>query len=168
MNVRYSTEELCSICYDSYEESSGHDAVRLNCQHAFGRKCIIQWALESNICPFCSLETIPAEFRARENVFRRLANRTVFAIEPEHRFDFAVGLLLALCMGCMLNVIYQVNPDAPFGNGVAVLLFDAVVAASCGHIFRDPDPAFRNCLLGAVIGFVFSALVISIAIICTE
>ena len=168
MNVRYSTEEFCSICYDSYEESSGHDAVRLNCQHAFGRKCIIQWALESNICPFCSLETIPAEFRARENVFRRLANRTVFAIDPEQRFDFAVGLFLALYLACMLAVNYQFNPDSPFGNGVGVLLFDAVGAASCGAIFRDPDPAFRNFLLGAVIGFVFSALVISIAIICTE
>ena len=168
MNVRYSTEEFCSICYDSYEESSGHDAVRLNCQHAFGRKCIIQWALESNICPYCSLETIPAEFRARESVLRRLANRTVFTFDPAQSLDFAFGLFLASCMGNALAYNYRVNPDSPFGNGVCVLLFDAVGAASCGAIFRDPDPAFRNFLLGAVIGFVISALVISIAITFTE
>ena len=83
MNIRYSTEEFCSICHDSYEESSGHDAVRLNCQHAFGRKCIIHWALKKNICPVCRLETIPADFPGRESVFRRLANRTIFGLTPE-------------------------------------------------------------------------------------
>ena len=98
MNIRYSTEEFCSICYDSYEESPGHDAVRLDCQHAFGRKCIVSWALAGNTCPVCGLETIPAEFTGRESIFRRLANRTIFGITLEQKIGLALGLFVILYM----------------------------------------------------------------------
>ena len=101
MNIR-STEEFCSICHDSYEESSGHDVVRLNCQHAFGRKCIIHWALENNICPDCGLKTIPAEFSGRESIFRRLANRTIFELTQEQKFEILVILCATVFAGGMV------------------------------------------------------------------
>ena len=136
MNIRYSTEEFCSICHDSYEESSGHDAVRLNCQHAFGRKCIIHWALENNTCPVCRLETIPAKLRGRESIFRRLENRTIFGLAPEYNFFvLLVGLLVI-----------------------------AAVAAICGACYIGLDHPltlnFRLISQGAIIGLVLSVLII--------
>ena len=151
MNIRYSTEEFCSICYDSYEESSGHDAVRLNCQHAFGRKCIIRWALVSDICPVCGLETIPAEFH-------RLAERTIFGLTREQKSGL-LGLFLALYGGLLTASHYTINPDSAISKDVGRLLLLAV----CGAYLRGRAPTFRSFLLGAVIGFGLSALFICVA-----
>ena len=161
MNIRYSTEEFCSICYDSYEESPGHDAVRLNCQHAFGRKCIVHWALESNKCPVCGLATIPAELRGRERIFRRLENRTIFDPATEQKMGLFAGLCSSLCLGCLVAVDYKINPDREIGNGVAILLVAAATAAGCGASMRGPDPRtlyYSSCSLGAAIGYGLSAL----------
>ena len=164
MNIRYSTEEFCSICYDSYEESPGHDAVRLNCQHAFGRKCIIHWALESNKCPVCGLETIPAELRGRVSLFRRLANRTIFAPATEQGFELLFGFCVALLTGCMVTNRYMVRPDSAIGNGVDPLLFIATCVAGCIAYFRaTDDPNCSSLFLGAFIGYGLSALFIWIA-----
>ena len=166
MNVRYSTEEFCSICYDSYEESSGHDAVRLNCQHAFGRQCIIQWALKSNICPGCGLETIPTEVRESARSFRRLANRAIFHLDQELIASIAFGFFLAVYMGALFLINFTVNPDTALGNGVLSLI-SAGLGSACFSVFScGQDPSiifFRLHLLGAAIGFGFSALVLSIA-----
>ena len=163
MNIRSSTEEFCSICYDSYEESSGHDVVRLDCQHAFGRKCIIHWALENNICPDCGLKTIPAEFSGRESIFRRLANRTIFGLTPEQKFGLLTGLCAALFTGCMVAVSYIDQPDSAIGNGVDILLLSAACAAGCSAYFRGTDPNSSSFFLGGVIGYGLSALLIWIA-----
>ena len=166
MNVRYSTEEFCSICYDSYEESSGHDAVRLNCQHAFGRKCIIQWALESNICPVCGLETFPAEVRESACVFRRLADRPIFGLDHEQKFYMAFGFFFALFLGSLIAFHHKFHPDTPIGNGVETLLFSAVGTAGCTAFFRGRDHwsiTFRLHLFGAAIGLGFSFLIALIA-----
>ena len=163
MNIRSSTEEFCSICYDSYEESSGHDVVRLDCQHAFGRKCIIHWALENNICPDCGLNTIPAEFSDRESIFRRLANRTIFGLTPEQKFELLAGLCAALFSGYMVAVSDIVQPDSAIGNDVNLLLLCAACAAGCSAYFRGPDSNSSSLFLGAVIGYGLSALLIWIA-----
>ena len=166
MNVRYSTEDFCCICYDSYEESSGHDAVRLNCLHAFGRKCIIQWALESNICPVCGLETFPAEVRECESVFRRLADRPIFGLDHEQKFNLAFGFIYALLVGSLIASHHKFHPDSPFGNGVETLLFSTVGTAGCTAFFRGRDHrsiVLRLSLLGTAIGFGFIFLVVLIA-----
>ena len=164
MNIRYSTEDFCSICYGPYEESSEHDAVRLACQHAFGRKCIVSWALEGNICPVCGLETIPAEFTGRESIFRRLANRTIFGLAPEQKTGLALGVFLTLYVGFMVAVNYKIHPDSAIGNGVNSFLHSAAGAASCSAFFRGREPrALSSFLLGAVIGLGLSALIMSIA-----
>ena len=163
MNIRYSTEEFCSICYGSYEDSPGHDAVRLNCQHAFGRKCIIRWASVRNICPVCGLETIPAEFSGRESIFRRLANRTIFGLTPEQKFELLAGLCAALFSGCMVAVSDIVQPDSAIGNAVNLLLLCAACAAGCSAYFRGTDPNSSSFFLGGVIGYGLSALLIWIA-----
>ena len=164
MNIRYSTEEFCSICYDSYEESPGHDAVRLNCQHAFGRKCIVHWALESNKCPVCGLATIPAELRGRERIFRRLENRTIFDPAPEQRFELLFGFFAALLTGCTVACRYMVRPDSAIGNGVDPLLLGATCVTGCIAYFRaTDDPNRSSFFLGAFIGYGLSALFIWIA-----
>ena len=153
MNIRYSTEEFCSICYDSYEDSPGHDAVRLNCQHAFGRKCIIRWASVSNICPVCGLETIPAEFH-------RLAERTIFGLTQEQTSGL-LGLFVALYGGLLTASHYAINPDYAISKDVGFLLLAAGLAACGAYLGRAPT--FRSFLQGAVIGFGLSALLIWIA-----
>ena len=170
MNIRYSTEEFCSICHDSYKESSGHDAVRLDCQHAFGRKCIIHWALEKNRCPVCRLETIPAGFPERESVFRRLANRTIFGLAPEQKIELLAGLFHGLLLGLVVSVDCDIHPAS--GNGVNSLLFNAA-AAAISSAFAAIISAFNVdlypsisifCLiyLGLAIGLGLSALSIRI------
>ena len=160
MNIRSPIEELCSICFDSYEESSGHDVVRLDCQHAFGRKCIIHWALENNICPDCGLKTIPAEFSGRGSIFRRLANRTIFGLTPEQKFELLFGLCATLFTGSMVAGSYMVRPDSAIGNGVDSLLLSATCLTGCIAYFRATD---RSLFLGAFIGYGLSALSIWIA-----
>ena len=165
MNIRYSTEEFCSICHDSYEESSGHDAVRLNCQHAFGRKCIIHWALQNNICPVCRLETIPAKFPGRESVFRRLANRTIFGLTPAQKIGLLVGLFCGFLLSYGISVDCDTHPVS--GNAVDYLLFYAVIAAiisiSAFHINQNPPILYyRSIYLGLAVGMGLSALIISI------
>ena len=155
MNIRYSTEEFCSICHDSYEESSGHDAVRLNCQHAFGRKCIIRWALVSNICPVCGLETIPADFR-------RLAERTIFGPTREQKSGL-LGLSVALYGGLLTASHHTINPDFAISKYVGRLLLLAAGLAVCGAYLGDRAPTFRSFLQGAVFGIGLSALLIWIA-----
>ena len=165
MNISYSTEKFCSICYDSFEESLEHGAVRLNCQHAFGRKCIIHWALKSNKCPVCGLKTIPAELQGRESILPRLANRTIFGLTSEQKTGLLLGFFLALYVGCTVAVNYKINPDSTIGNGIAPLLLSAAGAAGCSANFTGQDPRalyFSSCALGGAIGLGLSALIISI------
>lgn len=42
----------CTICYDSYEESS--DICSAKCGHVFHLKCLQQWITQSNTCPLCN------------------------------------------------------------------------------------------------------------------
>ena len=163
MNIRYSTQEFCSICHDSYEESSGHDAVRLDCQHAFGRKCIIHWALKKNICPVCRLETIPAEFSGGESVFRRLANRTISGLAPRQKIGLLIGLFVGLSLGLWISVDCDLHSTS--GNGVGKLLFYAAAAAIISTFDVAPYPSisgFCSIYLGKAIGLGLSALIILI------
>ena len=60
MNIPFTIELSCSICLEPYKELTQHDAVRLGCQHAFGRKYIQTWASQSTRCLINSLWLIPS------------------------------------------------------------------------------------------------------------
>ena len=110
VNVRYSTETRCSICLEPYDEAQEHEAYRLNCQHAFGRKCINEWAERSNKCPVCGLNTFPAELSGRQDASRRLVQRIIFVGHPEGSFlgacfffgGIALVTLMWMHMLCMM------------------------------------------------------------------
>ena len=100
MNVNNSTSNSCLICSDAFEKSTGHDAVRLDCQHAFGRRCIKKAALKSALCPECGLGSIPAEISARPKV------RAVSVSHPLSiacNFLFSLGVLNALALALEAN-----------------------------------------------------------------
>ena len=54
----------CPICWEPFQE--GDCAIRLDCSHVFGRKCIQTWVLSNNTCPQCRKpifdESAEAEF----------------------------------------------------------------------------------------------------------
>lgn len=85
MNVTDFASNSCSICAEVYEKSTGHDAVRLDCQHTFGRRCIKKIALRSALCPECGLGAIPAELSERPT------HRTILPRNPA-----AIGCLIML------------------------------------------------------------------------
>ena len=65
MTINYSTNSECAICYQPYGpkgDSDEHDAYRLNCGHAFGRKCVKMWSKQANFCPFCNLKSFQKNY----------------------------------------------------------------------------------------------------------
>lgn len=95
VNISFTTEQLCSICLEAYNESTGHDAVRLGCQHAFGRKCVQAWASQSTTCPACRSNFLPESLRADESIPQSLADRLVVTLR-EQRSALYVGLIFSL------------------------------------------------------------------------
>jgi len=49
-DVNDSTEEDCSICYESSKDS---EIVKLKCEHIFHKKCIEKWVEKAGTCPLC-------------------------------------------------------------------------------------------------------------------
>lgn len=46
------TQYTCPVCFEVITKK---DRMELTCKHAFHRKCIIQWYVESNTCPVCRI-----------------------------------------------------------------------------------------------------------------
>lgn len=106
MIVNNPTSNSCLICSEVFEKSTGHDAVRLDCQHAFGRSCIKKAALKSVLCPECGEGSIPAELSARPKV------RTVVVSNPLSiacYILFGLGVLNALALVLEMNL----HPSQP-------------------------------------------------------
>lgn len=104
MNIRYSTETRCSICLEPYDESQEHEAYRLNCQHAFGRKCINEWAARSNKCPVCGLDTFPAELSGRLSASRGLIQRIIFICSPGGSFFEALAFFSGVALASFMSI----------------------------------------------------------------
>lgn len=100
MNVINPTSNSCLICSDVFEKSTEHDAVRLDCQHAFGRSCIKKAALKSVLCPECGVGSIPAELSARPKV------RTVVVSNP---LSIACYVLFGLGVLNTLALVLEAN-----------------------------------------------------------
>ncbi len=109
MNTSYTTEQFCSICLETYKESTGHDAVRLGCQHAFGRKCIQTWASQSTKCPTCRSIFSPASLWSDENIPQSLADRLLVATLREKRSALYFGLKISF-IACTCIAALTIDP----------------------------------------------------------
>ncbi|WP_095211478.1 RING finger domain-containing protein [Endozoicomonas ascidiicola] len=145
MDIPYSTESSCSICYEAYDDSTGHDAFRLNCQHAFGRSCINSWAAKSTLCPLCRLDTFPAELSGGLNSFRRLANRTIFVADPP--VSTLVGVGVGLGVGAVA-VAVAVTIDA-YVAGTFDITDDVAAACTLPSLVCAGIGLFRGITLGS-------------------
>lgn len=171
MNVQYSTEDFCSICYEPYDNSTDHDAFKLQCQHAFGRSCIKTWATKSTTCPMCKLSTFPPELLGGLNSYRRLADRTIFAPDPvEFRAFFEheeVGLGCAFLFGFSLGstlasgiVVISPNPDTvPVSVAIASLITIGI-GIFRGMALGDEGALTCSYFLGCAAGLAISAFAI--------
>ena len=150
MNVPFTTEQFCSICLEPYKESTRHDAVRIGCQHAFGRKCIQTWALESTKCPTCRSNFSPASLRADENTPLRLVERPVVTLREEKSavyFGLLVGLIACSCITV---------PIISLGAGAIddlIILFFIGRLAGIYSICGNSDP--WNCYFFATLAICF-------------
>ncbi len=104
MNTSFTTEQFCSICLETYKESTGHDAVRLGCQHAFGRKCIQTWASQSTKCPACRSIFSPASLWSDENIPQSLADRLVATLREKRSALYSglrIGFIAYTCIAAL-------------------------------------------------------------------
>ncbi len=155
MDIPYSTEDLCCICREPYDESTGHDAFRLNCQHAFGRSCINTWARVSIICPVCCLDTFPAELSGWQTSFRALADRTIFVPDPPEstvRSGVMGGLVgVAACFACAVSMVNANTVSPILEAGAAICIPVSVLFASIGllrgiGLGNDAQSSISYCL----------------------
>ena len=122
MNASFTTEQFCSICLETYKESTGHDAVRLGCQHAFGRKCIQAWASQSTTCPTCRSNFSPASLRADENIPQSLADRLVVTLcENRSAVYFGLKISSITCSCIAAFAIYSDFLTLPFMIAIGYL-----------------------------------------------
>ena len=108
MNVKYSTEDFCSICYEPYTAAERHNVVRLGCHHAFGRYCISLWATVSSECTVCRQGFVLEEL-GELSTFRRLYNRRISLATPTEVL-ISIGISLAggvcgLCVGIAIGTL---------------------------------------------------------------
>lgn len=172
MNINYSTEDLCSICYEPYGDTEGHDAYRLKCQHAFGRSCIKTWATIDTTCPACRSDIfLPEKRSGGSNKFRRLLDRTIFV--PD-----CPGLNRPVPNSIGVGVFYAVHAaiGAAVGAvgatvGVSIL---AAIGASAGDVAECLDSssyvfaslgAFRAITVGRK-GVVSSSIFLTASACC--
>lgn len=104
MSTSFTTEQFCSICLETYKESTGHDAVRLGCQHAFGRKCIQTWASQSTKCPACRSIFSPASLWSDENIPQSLADRLVATLREKRSalyFGLKISFIACTCIAAL-------------------------------------------------------------------
>ena len=104
VNIPFTTELSCSICLEPYKELTQHDAVRLGCQHAFGRKCIQTWASQSTKCPTCRSNFSPESLWADENTRQRLAYRGIVTLCEDSGVCCGLALSLILC-SCFIALV---------------------------------------------------------------
>lgn len=172
MNIQYSTEDFCPICYESYNNSTDHDAFKLECQHAFGRSCIKAWATKSTTCPMCGLSTFPPELLGGLNPYRRLADRTILAPDPiEFRmlFDredvgvgcvFLVGFSLGSIVAPSIAIITGTNSDTIAISVTIASLLTVGMGIFRGMALGNEGALTCSYFLGCAAGLAMSTFVI--------
>ena len=172
MNIQYSTEDFCSICYEPYNNSTDHDAFKLQCQHAFGRSCIKTWATKNITCPMCGLSTFPPELLGGLNPYRRLADRTILAPDPiEFRmlFDreevglgcaFLFGFSLGFSLGSIEASIIGTNSDTVAVSVTIASLLSVSIGVFRGMALGNEGALTCSYFLGCAAGLAISTFVI--------
>ena len=139
VNIPFTTELSCSICLEPYKELTQHDAVRLNCQHAFGRKCIQTWASQSTKCPTCRSNFSPESLWADENILQRLSHRGIGALCEDSGVWSGLSLSLILC-SCFITFVIC-NGDGAIKSFVLLVILSLFTGCySC----RSVDPWERQ------------------------
>lgn len=165
MNIPVTTEEFCAICLEPYTESNLDDAVRLGCQHAFGRRCSQAWASQCTICPTCRSDFSPESLRADENTPLRIAGRPVVTLH-EKKFAAYTGLIVSLfACSCITIPIVTVGAGAVSG---LIILFLIGLLAGIYSICKDHDPLERYFYATTAICFLMSGLALLITKILTD
>jgi len=69
-NINKFNEEVCNVCLEMYKE--GQISIKLECEHCFHEKCIIQWLKMRNTCPVCrhELESNDPNYEKRKHSHR--------------------------------------------------------------------------------------------------
>ena len=156
MNIPFTTEQFCSICLEPYKESNRHDAVRLGCQHAFGRKCIQAWASQSTMCPTCRSNFSPEALRADENTPLRLSERPVVTLHEKKIAAFS-GLIVGLiACSCVIIPIIILGADAAIDG--LIILFFASLLAGLYSFCENHNPVNRYFFATLAICFLLSGL----------
>lgn len=83
------TESDCIICYNEFgvknPDGFVESPVRLpKCKHVFGDRCLKQWLLDSDSCPYCrdKLPSEPKRNHAGDDTRRAIAHHRVYGLEP--------------------------------------------------------------------------------------
>ena len=69
-NIKDYNEKTCNVCLENYKE--GDISIKLDCEHYFHDKCIIQWLKMRNTCPVCrhELESNDPNYEKRKHSHR--------------------------------------------------------------------------------------------------
>ena len=157
VNIPFTTELSCSICLEPYKVLTQHDAVRLGCQHAFGRKCIQTWASQSTKCPTCRSNFSPESLWADENILRRLSYRGIVALCEDSGVYSGLSLSLILC-SCIIAIVIC-NGDGAIESFVVLVILSLITGY---YSFRSVDPYDRQLLATLAISPLLFALALLI------
>ena len=86
---RYPAIYQCSICLENFtqdDESDPKKTCETNCFHTFHIKCIKQWAVYGQNCPFCKqyIHSLhPLQFRTEEQYLKLIRNHGIQSISLE-------------------------------------------------------------------------------------
>lgn len=82
-------KQQCSICFESVPSTNSASHKRLKCGHAFHLDCIIQWYVESDVCPVCRQKQIHdplIQYKNKiENNIRKIYRDAIISLQTELR-----------------------------------------------------------------------------------
>lgn len=81
-------KQKCAICFEMVPSTNSSKHKRLNCGHAFHFDCILQWFLESDICPICRKKQNESVIQFKNKVEKNLRDKyrdAIRSLENENR-----------------------------------------------------------------------------------
>ena len=75
-------KESCPICFETIQSGDKHT---LSCEHKFHRQCMVQWYVESNVCPICRAEQKDELLEFKEKVKENMRQLYKDAIDSSDR-----------------------------------------------------------------------------------
>jgi len=82
-------KQTCLICLENVPSTNSAKSKRLSCGHAFHFDCIINWFVESDVCPVCRKEQgndSTIKFKNKiENKMRKIYQDAIRSLEDDIR-----------------------------------------------------------------------------------